>query len=123
MRWAGRPASPGRWCPRRSRAPGRLPAPEPAAPGPWAVETGRRRALRRDHAVHLRQLAEVDPAAGRCSLRCGAAGGGSLVRVGAAEAGGWDSYQGMVYCWNFSTDDYTSFSLGYIATLSSLYST
>lgn len=81
---------------------------------------GRRR---RGHAVHLRELAAVDPAAGGAAVHRGAAGGGAALRLGAAEAGGWNSYQGMVYRWDISTDDYTNISLGNTATLSSLYST
>lgn len=47
--------------------------------------TGRRG---RGHAVHLRELAAVDPAAGGAAVHRGAAGGGAALRLGAAEAGG-----------------------------------
>lgn len=40
------------------------------------------------HAVHLRQLAALDPAAGGAAVHRGAAGGGAALRLGAAEAGG-----------------------------------
>lgn len=43
---------------------------------------------RRGHAVHLRELAAVDPAAGGAAVYRGAAGGGAALRLGAAEAGG-----------------------------------
>lgn len=42
----------------------------------------------RGHAVHLRELAAVDPAAGGAAVHRGAAGGGAALRLGAAEAGG-----------------------------------
>lgn len=65
----------------------------------------------------------MDPATRGAALHRGAAGGRAALRVGAAEAGGWNSYQGMVYCWDISTNDYTNISLGDTTTLSPLYST
>lgn len=81
------------------------------------------RRCRRRHAVHLRELAAVDPAAGGAAVHRGAVGGGAALCLGAAEAGGWNSYQGMVYCWDISTNDYTDITLGNTTTLSPLYST
>lgn len=73
--------------------------------------------------MHLRQLAAVDPAAGGAAIHRGAAGGCASMRVGAAEAGGWNPYQGMVYRRDISTDDHPHLPLGNTTTLSSLYST
>lgn len=63
---------------------------DPAAGRPVGAEAARRGLLRRErrHAVHLRELAALDPAAGGHHLRGGAAGGPAALRVGAAEAGG-----------------------------------
>lgn len=65
----------------------------------------------------------MDPAARGAALHRGAAGGGAALRVGTAEAGGWNSYQGMVYRWDISANDYSDISLGDTATLGPLYST
>lgn len=64
------------------------------------------------HAVHLRQLAALDPAAGGAAVHRGAAGGGAALRLGAAEAGGWHPHQGMVYRRDISPHDHTHLSLG-----------
>lgn len=67
----------------------RDPAAAAAAGRPVRAEAALR-ALQRErrHAVHLRELAALDPAAGGHHLRGGAAGGPAALRVGAAEAGG-----------------------------------
>lgn len=73
--------------------------------------------------MHLRELAALDSAAGGHRVPGGPAGGRAALPLGAAEAGGWNPYQGMVYCWNIFVDDDTDIPLGNITAFSSLHST
>lgn len=65
----------------------------------------------------------MDPTSGSGHLPGVHSGRGAPVRVGITEAGGWNTHQGLVYCWNLSAVDYTYIPLGDIAALSALYTT
>lgn len=68
----------------------------------------------RKHALHvyLEELETVDS-----TLSCGHLPGvhsrcSSPVRVGITEIGGWNTHQGLVYCWNLFAVDYTYIAVG-----------
>lgn len=79
----------------------------------------------RKHALHLyvEELEAVDSTFSGGHLPGVHSGCGSSVRVGITEAGGWNTHQGLVYCWNLFAVDYTYISLGDITTFSTLYTT
>ncbi|XP_064441216.1 transmembrane protein 184C isoform X2 [Mirounga angustirostris] len=79
----------------------------------------------RKHALHLylEELETVDSTFSGGHLPGVHSGCGSSMRVGITEAGGWNTHQGLVYCWNLFATDYTCITLGDIATFSTLYTT
>lgn len=79
----------------------------------------------RRHALHLYldELEAMDSTFGGRRLPGGHHGRGSPFRVGIAESEGWNTYQGLVYCWNIFVVDYTYITMGDIATFSALYTT
>ncbi|XP_073748431.1 transmembrane protein 184C isoform X3 [Callorhinus ursinus] len=79
----------------------------------------------RKHALHLylEELETVDSTFSGGHLPGVHSGCGSSMRVGITEAGGWNTHQGLVYCWNLFAIDYTYITLGDIATFSTLYTT
>lgn len=77
------------------------------------------------HALHLylEELETVDSTFSGGSLPVVHSGCGSPLRVGTTETGGWNTHQGLVYCWDLFAVDYTYLALGDTATLSALYTT
>lgn len=79
----------------------------------------------RKHALHLylEELETMDS-----TFSCGHLPGvhsscGSPLRVGITETGGWNTHQGLVYCWHLFAVDCTNIAMGDIATFSTLYTT
>lgn len=79
----------------------------------------------RKHALHLylEELETVDSTFSGGHLPGVHSGCGSSMRVGITEVGGWNTHQGLVYCWNLFAIDYTYIAVGDIATFSTLYTT
>lgn len=77
----------------------------------------------RKHALHLyvEELETVDSTFSGGSLPVVHSGCGSPLRVGITETGGWNTHQGLVYCWNLFAVDYTYLALGDTTTFSALY--
>lgn len=79
----------------------------------------------RKHALHLylEELETMDSTFSGGHLPGGPNGCGSPLRVGITENAGWNTHQGLVYCWNIFVVDYTYITVGNIATFSALYTT
>lgn len=79
----------------------------------------------RKHALHLylEELEAVDSTFSGGHLPGVYSGCGSPMRVGVTETGGWDTHQGLVYCWNLFAVNYTYITLGDITAFSALYTT
>lgn len=79
----------------------------------------------RKHALHLylEELETMDSTFSGGHLPGDRNGCGSPLRVGITETAGWNTHQGLVYCWNIFVVDYTYIAMGDIATFSALYTT
>lgn len=79
----------------------------------------------RRHALHLYldELETMDSTFSGGRLPGGHNRCGSPLCVGITETAGWNTHQGLVYCWNIFVVDYTYITMGDIATLSALYTT
>lgn len=77
------------------------------------------------HALHLylEELETVDSSFSSGHLPGDRIGCGSPLCVGITETAGWNTHQGLVYCWNIFVVDYTYIAMGNIATFSALYTT
>ncbi|KAB1282429.1 Transmembrane protein 184C [Camelus dromedarius] len=77
----------------------------------------------RKHALHLHleELETVDSTFSGGHLPGVHSGCRSPMRVEITETGGWNTHQGLVYCFNLFAVDYTYIALGNIATFSALY--